>query len=105
MYRAGLESILGLTRHGDSFAIDPCIPAAWSGFSLSWQFGRARYEITVTNPQHHCRGVAEATLDGVACNASRIPLEDSDRTHHVEIVIGERPSGSAATSRRRTARV
>jgi cyclic beta-1,2-glucan synthetase len=104
MYRAGLESILGLTRHGDSFAIDPCIPAAWSGFSLRWQFGRARYEITVTNPQHHCRGVAAATLDGVACNASRIPLEDSDHTHRVEIVIGERPSGSAATSRRRTAR-
>jgi cyclic beta-1,2-glucan synthetase len=104
MYRAGLESILGLTRHGDSFAIDPCIPAAWPGFALTWKFGRARYEITVSNPQHHCRGVATATLDGIACDASRIPLEDSDRTHRVEIVIGEKSSGSAAASRRRTAR-
>ena len=26
MYRAGLESILGLRRRGETFVIDPCIP-------------------------------------------------------------------------------
>ena len=31
MYRAGLESILGLRRRGATFEIDPCIPAAWPG--------------------------------------------------------------------------
>ena len=29
MYRAGLESILGLRRRGDTFSIDPCIPSSW----------------------------------------------------------------------------
>ena len=33
MYRAGLESILGLKRHGASFELDPCIPAAWPEYS------------------------------------------------------------------------
>ena len=33
MYRAGLECILGLKRHGDTFEVDPCIPAAWPEFS------------------------------------------------------------------------
>ena len=29
MYRAGLESILGLRRRGSTFVIDPCIPSSW----------------------------------------------------------------------------
>ena len=29
MYRAGLESMLGLRRRGDTFSIDPCIPSSW----------------------------------------------------------------------------
>ncbi len=29
MYRAGLESILGLRRRGSTFEIDPCIPSSW----------------------------------------------------------------------------
>ena len=39
MYRAGLESILGLQRHGATFAIDPCIPASWPEFAIAWRFG------------------------------------------------------------------
>ena len=37
MYRAGLESILGLRRRGDTFVIDPCVPSTWSEYSISWQ--------------------------------------------------------------------
>ena len=32
LYRAGLESILGLTRRGDTLHLDPCIPPRWPGF-------------------------------------------------------------------------
>ena len=76
MYRAGLESILGLTRRGDTFALDPCIPAAWPAYSITWRFGRTRYEIAVSNPQHRCRGVPRRPLDGVACDRAAIPLVD-----------------------------
>jgi len=103
MYRAGLESILGLTRHGTSFELDPCIPAAWPEFSLTWTLGRTRYEITVSNPQHLCRGIADVRLDGAACDPAAIPLVDDGTTHRVELVMGERTPGSSA-QRKRTAR-
>ena len=32
MYRAGLESILGLRRRGSTFEIDPCIPSSWPDY-------------------------------------------------------------------------
>jgi cyclic beta-1,2-glucan synthetase len=99
MYRAGLESILGLTRHGATFEVDPCIPAEWPGFSLTWTIGRTTYEITVSNPQHHCRGVARASHNGVACDAAAIPLLDDGGTHRVEILIGETHSSPAASAR------
>jgi cyclic beta-1,2-glucan synthetase len=88
MYRAGLESILGLRRRGDVFEMDPCIPASWDGFSISWRFGGARYEIAVSNPEHRCTGIAEAELDGAAVDASAIPLVDDGRTHAVRLVLG-----------------
>ena len=58
MYRAGLESILGLRRHGETFEVDPCIPASWPEYAITWRFGRTRYEITVTNPERRCRASA-----------------------------------------------
>jgi cyclic beta-1,2-glucan synthetase len=88
MYRAGMESILGLRRRGEVFEIDPCIPSSWPGFSVAWRFGSARYEITVTNPEHRCRGVAEAELDGVPVDASAIPLRDDGAAHRVRVVLG-----------------
>ena len=88
MYRAGVESILGLRRRGDTFTVDPCIPSAWPGYRISWRFGESRYEITVSNPSRRCRGVAKATLDGAAVDARAIPLVDDGRTHEVQIMLG-----------------
>jgi cyclic beta-1,2-glucan synthetase len=91
LYRAGLDSILGLTRHGATFALDPCIPAAWPEYSITWRYGTATYEITVTNPDHRCRGVAAAELDGDAVDPAAIPLVDDGATHRLHAVLGERP--------------
>jgi cyclic beta-1,2-glucan synthetase len=104
MYRAGLESILGLTRSGKTFAIDPCIPSSWPEYRISWRFGRTRYEVTVSNPEGACRGVAEAELDGEGVNPSAIPLLDDGGTHYVEVMLGKRepalpPGAKGASSR------
>ena len=90
MYRAGLESILGLKRHGVSFELDPCIPAAWPEYSITWRYGSTRYEIVVANPDHRCRGIAQAELDGEAVNPVVIPLVDDGAMHRVRVVLGER---------------
>ena len=88
MYRAGLESILGLRRRGETFEVDPCIPASWPEYAISWRFGRTRYEISVANPERRCRGIASADLDGVAVDPGAIPLVDDGRTHDVRLVLG-----------------
>jgi cyclic beta-1,2-glucan glucanotransferase len=89
MYRAGLESILGLRRRGETFIVDPCIPSAWPEYRINWRFLDSRYEITVSNPSRRCRGIATATLDGAPVDAAAIPLVNDGRTHDVQIVLGD----------------
>ena len=68
--------------------MDPCIPSSWSGYEISWLFGRTRYEISVSNPKHLCRGVVSAQLDGAAADPSAIALIDDGATHRVSLVLG-----------------
>ena len=89
MYRAGLESILGLRRRGDTFVVEPCIPSSWPEYRITWAYLDSRYEIAVSNPNRRCRGVATATLDGVRVDAAAIPLVNDGRTHDVRIIMGE----------------
>jgi cyclic beta-1,2-glucan synthetase len=103
MYRAGLESILGLKRHGASFELDPCIPSAWPEYSIVWRFGRTRYEISVVNPEHRCRGITAAELDGESADPAAIPLTDDGATHRVRVVLGERAPSTPGPTRRGTA--
>ena len=88
MYRAGLESILGLRRRGSTFIVDPCIPSSWPEYSIEWQYLSARYQILVSNPDRVCRGVASAHLDGVRVDPRAIPLVDDAGSHVVRIVLG-----------------
>jgi cyclic beta-1,2-glucan glucanotransferase len=99
MYRAGLESILGLRRRGDTFVIDPCIPSSWPEYRITWRFLNSRYEITVSNPTRRCRGVMTATLDGTPVEAAAIPLVDDGKTHDVQIVLGGQPQRSRDVQR------
>ena len=95
MYRAGLESILGLKRHGTRFELDPCIPAAWAEYSITWRHESSTYEISVANPDHRCRGIAAAELDGEAMDPANIPLVDDGATHTVHVVLGEQTRSDA----------
>jgi cyclic beta-1,2-glucan synthetase len=105
LYRAGLESILGLRRRGATFTVDPSIPASWAAYTIVWRFGRTRYEIAVTNPQRRCRGVASAQLDGARVDPNAIPLVDDGATHKVEVVLGDaEPVAAGAVGAKRPAR-
>jgi cyclic beta-1,2-glucan synthetase len=89
MYRAGLESILGLRRRGSTFVVDPCIPSSWPQYTIEWRYLGTRYEIIVSNPDRVCRGVTRAALDGVAVDPGAIPLVDDMGTHTVHIDLGQ----------------
>jgi cyclic beta-1,2-glucan synthetase len=88
MYRAGIESMLGLRRRGQTFSVDPCIPSSWPEYTMTWRVGRTTYMMTVINPDRHSRGVLSATLDGKAIDAGTIPLMDDGQTHDIRVVLG-----------------
>ena len=88
MYRAAVESILGLRRCGGAFAVDPCVPSTWPECAMTWRVGPTRFVIRVTNPDRQCRGVRHATLDGRAVNHLAIPIVDDGAVHHVDVVLG-----------------
>lgn len=96
MYQAAIEALLGVRRCGASFALDPCIPARWEGFSLEWRVGRTTYRIQVANPEHRDQGIGLAHLDGVPVDPAVIPLVDDGAIHEVTAVLGEASESRAA---------
>lgn len=90
LYRAGLESLLGLRRCGATFAIDPCVPASWPHYDIRWRHGRTRFHIHVKNPHRRCCGVASATFDGRSVSSQAIPLVDDGQTHEVVVILAPR---------------
>ncbi len=95
MYRAGLESILGLRRRGATFEVDPCIPAAWPGYSIAWRVGATRYAIGVLNPGHRSRGVARAELDGAPVDPRAVPIVDDGAPHELQVWLGAQDADGA----------
>ncbi|WP_393994005.1 GH36-type glycosyl hydrolase domain-containing protein [Xanthobacter oligotrophicus] len=89
MQRAGIESILGLRKEGNMLRLDPCIPRDWPDFELTVRHGSARYIIMVENPSGVSRGIAAATLDGMAIEVAPllVALEDGagDRVIHIRL--------------------
>ena len=89
MYRAGLEGLLGFRLRGTQLMLDPCIPSPWPGLSISYRYRATRYEITIDNPSHVCRGVSLLELDGaLRDDRSGIPLVDDHAVHRVRVVLG-----------------
>jgi len=94
LYRAGLERILGIRPVLEGLRIDPCIPAAWKGFTVERNFRGARYIINVRNPSHVECGVNKLRVDGAPCCTSLGPREKvvpafaPGSVHHVEVVLG-----------------
>jgi cyclic beta-1,2-glucan synthetase len=90
LYRAGLESILGLSRRGGMLHVAPCIPSHWTGFRIRYRFGSSEYEISVENPRAVAHGVASIDLDGVRLENPDhgIALRDDGQSHRVKVVLG-----------------
>ncbi len=92
LYRAGVESILGLRVQADSLVIDPCIPAAWPEFSMTLRYRGAVYEIAVHNPGNVSRGVVAVELDGTAQavpdGKARVQLCQDTGVHAILVTLG-----------------
>jgi cyclic beta-1,2-glucan glucanotransferase len=98
MYQAAVEGLLGLRRSGATFSIAPCIPAMWPAFSIHWTVGRTSYHISVLNPDHRCRGVRAAELDGAPIDPDAIPVLDDGQAHAVVVQLGEPAARGVSSS-------
>ena len=90
MYRAGLESILGLRKQGAHLLLAPCIPKHWPSFEIVFRYASTRYDIVVENPHGVSRGIVTAELDGQPLSevSVRVPLADDGEIHKVRVVLG-----------------
>jgi cyclic beta-1,2-glucan synthetase len=92
MYRAGIESILGLRLQGDTLCLEPCTPKAWPGFELSFRHGSTLYTVSVDNSAGAGRGIAFAALNGdpIAERPLRLKLTDDGGQHRLDVRLGAR---------------
>jgi len=88
MLRVGIESILGIRRRGATLSVDPCIPATWPEFRMTWRLGETRYDFHVQNPDRRSRGIVRAVLDDAPVDPSAIPIQDDGKAHAVTVVLG-----------------
>jgi cellobiose phosphorylase len=80
--------ILGIKPQYDGLMVDPCIPAAWDGYTVTRKYRGNTYAIQVKNPNHVCKGVKEIKVDGKPFAGKTLPLFNDDKVHDVEVVMG-----------------
>ena len=85
MYRVALEAILGFTKRGTRFRMDPRVPAGWPEFRLEYRFGSAAYEVMVERPHAARSGEQEVVLDGRVLEGEWIELADDGTRHEVVV--------------------
>ena len=88
MYRAWIEELLGLQIRSGQMRINPVIPAAWPGFSITYRHGEALYAIEVENPDSCQKGVAWVEMDGQRMVGEGIVLERGLIKHQVLVRMG-----------------
>ncbi len=85
MYRLIVESLLGVTRAGETLTLMPRLPAGWEGFRLHYRYRGSQYTIAVRRADEPLLHV-----DGVAQQGNTIALVDDGRTHEVELHVARR---------------
>ena len=82
------QYILGIIPDYNGLKIAPSIPHEWDGYTASRQFRGATYNITISNPDHVCKGIKSVTVDGKAIDGNVIPPAAKGTTVDVKVVMG-----------------
>nr|WP_229416660.1 glucoamylase family protein [Massilia sp. PDC64] len=90
MFRLIVESLLGVTRAGETLTLMPRLPAGWEGFRLHYRYHGSQYTIAVRRGDEPLLRV-----DGVAQQGNTIALVDDGRTHEVELHVASRHDAAA----------
>jgi cellobiose phosphorylase len=86
LYRAAVETILGLTKRGNQLSFEPHMPNEWTEFELNYRFGKALYHIRVErSSQEDEKGSVQ--IDDRRLPGSSVPLLDDGQEHRIRIMI------------------
>lgn len=86
MYRIALEAILGFRKRGGALSIEPCIPAAWTQYTIEYRHKTSVYSISVENPDGLQKGTVDIVVDGKAVTGPIALLDDGAR-HEVRALL------------------
>ncbi len=86
-YQAATQYILGIRPDYDGLRIDPCIPRAWDGFTVTRVFRGTTYHIQISNPEHISKGIVSLTVDDKPVPGNFIPVF-ADGEHTIGVVMG-----------------
>jgi cyclic beta-1,2-glucan synthetase len=90
MYRLILESLLGVRLEVDELHFTPCLPAAWTTFTIAYRYRETVYHITVVQTPAG-DGDAGVTVDGIEQPGSFLLLIDDRQDHVAEVRVRGRP--------------
>ena len=86
-YVSATQWILGLRPDHGGLRIDPCLPAAWDGFTARRRFRGATYEIRVRKEPGTTGRVRRLTVDGAPVDGNVVPPAPVSTTVVVEATI------------------
>jgi cellobiose phosphorylase len=89
MYKAGLESILGFQKHGNTLLIDPCIPQKWPEYTIRYKYFESIYNITVKNPEGVNKGVKTIAEGSETREGNILGLVNDGKVHDIEVLMGK----------------
>jgi cellobiose phosphorylase len=87
-YFAATHYVLGIRPELDGLRIDPCIPAAWPGFSVTRVFRGKKIAIEVKNTAGKNIGVRSITLNGEVLAGNLVPVGKLKAENTVTCTIG-----------------
>jgi cellobiose phosphorylase len=90
------RQVLGLRPELAGLRIDPCLPAAWTGFQARRVFRGARVHLDVRAPGGGGHGVAALRIDGETVSGNLLPIDRLGSAVKVVAVIEERVSPPSA---------
>jgi cellobiose phosphorylase len=82
------QYILGIRTDFDGLWINPVIPSAWDGYTVTRKFRGATYLIEVANPDHVSSGVKVLELNGEKLEGNLVPICMEGSVNQVRVVLG-----------------
>ena len=87
MYQLIIEYFIGLKKEGNTIRFEPCFPADWASFDMTYNFRSSKYHISFTQSGIAGEKTIKVTADDVVQENNIIQLADDNRLHEVKIEI------------------